>query len=69
MDLVVIFKSSNLNDAGLVRARLEAAGFHPVLANEYTANVFGSGPYSIAPVHIQVPAEEAEDAREFLAAP
>ena len=66
MDLVTIFKGWNLTDAELVRARLEAAGFHPILQNEFTANVFGGSPNTIAPIRVEVPKDEADDAREFL---
>jgi len=65
MDLAVIFKGWNLNEAELIRSRLEAAGFHPVLENEYTSNVFGAA-NALAPVRILVPDNEAADAREFL---
>ena len=69
MDFVTVFNGFNLADAQLVHSRLEAAGFHPVVINEYTAGVFGGGANAISPVSIQVPEAEADDAREFLKAP
>jgi uncharacterized protein YjbI with pentapeptide repeats len=69
MDFATVFTGFNLADAQLVHARLEAAGFHPVVINEYTAGAFGGGANAISPVSIQVPEAEAADAKEFLAAP
>jgi len=68
MDFVTVFNSFNLADAQLVHSRLEAAGFHPVVINEYTAGVFGGGANAISPVSIQVPGAEAADVRDFLEA-
>jgi hypothetical protein len=69
MDFATVFTGFNLADAQLVHSRLEAANFHPVINNEYTAGVFGGGANAISPVSIQVPEAEAADAREFLEAP
>ena len=40
MDLVTISRSLNPADAQLIRARLEAAGFHAVVVNELAALCF-----------------------------
>ena len=69
MDFATVFTGFNLADAQLVHSRLEAAGFHPVVINEYAAGVFGGGANAISPVSIQMPEAEAADAREFLEAP
>jgi hypothetical protein len=69
MDLVTVFTTFNLAEAQLACSRLEAAGFHPVVVNEYTAGVFGGGANAISSVSIQVPEAEATDAKEFLNAP
>ena len=69
MNLVTIFKGWNLNEAELIRSRLEAAGFHPVMVNEYAANMFGGSSNALSPVSVQVPDSEAADAREFLETP
>ena len=68
MNLVTIAKEYNDNEAQLKRSRLEAAGFHPVLANEAGAVWMGS---AISPeaILVQVPDDEAADAQEFLKAP
>ncbi len=69
MDFATIFTGFNLADAQLVHSRREAAGFHPIITNGFTAGVFGGGANAISPVSIQVPEAEAADAREFLNAP
>lgn len=68
MDFVTIYSDFNLTEAQLVCARLEAAGFHPFVANENTASWLNN--YSpLANVCVQVPEAEAADAKEFLDAP
>jgi hypothetical protein len=66
MSIQTIFKAFNPAEAQLVRSRLEAAGFHPVVADELSSlSVEG---YSMAAggVRVQVPESEAEEARTFL---
>jgi hypothetical protein len=66
MNLVTVFSAGNPADAEVVRSRLEAAEFHPVVINETAA--FTLGFFSPAfPVRVQVPEDEAEEAKEFLA--
>lgn len=65
MKLVAVATHFNLPAAELVRARLEAAGFHPFIANENTAGWFG-GTSTVAQLRIEVPENEADEAREFL---
>ena len=70
MDFATVFTSFNLTDAQLVCSRLEAANFHPFVANENAAWLSGFGTYSAAGMlHVQVPEAEAADALEFLNAP
>jgi hypothetical protein len=66
---VTIFKGWNLNEAELIRSRLEAAGFHTIVVNEYAANMFGGSTNALSPVSVQVPESEAADAKEFLETP
>ena len=68
MKLVTISTNFNLGEAEVVRSRLEAAGFHPFIANENVAGWLG-GPSTAAQLRVEVPESEAADAREFLAAP
>jgi hypothetical protein len=68
MDFTTVFTAFNLADANLVRSRLEAANFHPFVANENAASWLGG--YSTATlIRVQVPEAEAADAKEFLESP
>jgi hypothetical protein len=67
MDLATVFSTANLTEAQLICSRLEAAGFHPFVANENTASWLAG--YSVlANVQVQLPEAEAADAKEFLEA-
>jgi hypothetical protein len=67
MSLVTVFRTGSPAEAEVVRSRLEAAEFHAVVINETAA--FTLGIFSPAfPVRVQVPDEEAEEAKEFLGA-
>ena len=68
MPLVTISKELSDMEAQMKRARLEAAGFHPVIANEATALWMGNA-ITTDSILVQVPETEAADAKEFLAAP
>jgi hypothetical protein len=67
---VTVFSAGNVSDADLIRSRLEVAGFHPVVLNEHSVNLFWGG-FGVPPVSIdiQVPESEANNAKEFLDAP
>jgi hypothetical protein len=68
MNFVTIFTAFNLAETQLIRSRLEAAGFHPFIANENVSSWLGG--YSTATmIRVQVPEAEAADAKEFLNAP
>ena len=68
MDFATVFTAFNPVDAHLVRSRLEAAGFHPFIANENSA--LGTEGYALAVggIRVQVPEAEAAEAKEFLGA-
>jgi hypothetical protein len=68
MQLVTISKELNDMDAQMKRSRLEAAGFHPMLANEDAALWLGTA-ITIGGILLQVPEAEAADAKEFLETP
>lgn len=65
MDFATIFTGFNLTDAQLICSRLEAAGFHPFLANENTASWL-AGYSPLANIRVQVPEAEAADVKAFL---
>jgi hypothetical protein len=70
VDFATILTTFNLTEAQLACSRLEAANFHPFVANENAAWLGGFGTYSAAGMlRVQVPEAEAADAREFLKAP
>ena len=68
MPLVTVSSAFNPADAQLVRSRLEAAGFHAVVTHELSALSLDGYALAAGGILVQVPAEEAADAREFLAA-
>ena len=68
MTLVTVLSAFNPADAQLVRSRLEAAGFHPVVTHELSALSLDGYALAAGGILVQVPDEEAADAKEFLAA-
>ena len=68
MKPVVIFTTFNQAEAQLVRSRLEAANFHPFIANENVAQWLG-GLSTATTLRIEVPETEAVEAKAFLDAP
>jgi len=69
MDLVTIFRAFSPAEAQLVRSRLEAAGFHPFVADELSALVMDGYSQAVGGIRVQVPDTEAADVREFLESP
>jgi hypothetical protein len=69
MSLVTVASAFNPADAQLTRARLEAAGFHAVVSHELSALSMDGYALAAGGILVQVPEDEAADAREFLAAP
>jgi hypothetical protein len=68
MKPVVIFKTFDQAEAQLVRARLEAANFHPFIANEMAAGWLG-GLSNATTLRVEVPENEVAEAKALLAAP
>jgi len=68
MNLITVFRGLTAEEAHLVRSRLEAANFHPIVMNDHESvemcGGFGGGTGGVL---VQVPADEAEEAKEFLA--
>ena len=69
MQLATVYQALNPADAQLARARLEAAGFHAVVMNELAALSMEGYSLATGGILVQVPADEANDARELLNAP
>jgi hypothetical protein len=69
MSPTTIYRAFNPAEAQLVRSQLEAAGFHPFVADELSALSIDGYALAAGGIRVQVPASEAADAREFLASP
>jgi hypothetical protein len=69
MSPVTIFRAFNPAEAQLVRSRLEAAGFHPFVADELSALSIDGYALAAGGIRVQVPEGEAADVREFLETP
>ena len=69
MELVTVFTAFNPAEAQLVRSRLEAAEFHPFVKNELAALSIDGYALAAGGIDVQVPEDEATEAREFLNAP
>jgi hypothetical protein len=68
MSLVTVFSAFNPADAQLARSRLEAAQFHAVVTHELSALSLDGYALAAGGILVQVPENEAADAKEFLAA-
>lgn len=67
---ITVFEAPDDVEAQIIRGRLEVAGFHPVVGNEFSAmTLLGSQSSSMARLIVQVPASEAAAAKEFLQSP
>ena len=66
MSLVTVQTAFNPADAQLARSRLEAAGFHPVVMHELSALSLDGYALAAGGILVQVPAEEALEAKDFL---
>ncbi len=66
MQLRTVHRSLNPADAQLVRSRLEAASFHPVVMHELSALSLDGYAQAAGGILVQVPDSEAADALEFL---
>ncbi len=69
MPFVTVYTAFNPADAQLVRARLEAAQFHPVVTHELSALSMDGYAMAAGGILVQVPDAEAADAKELLEAP
>ena len=69
MDFVTVMTAFNPADAQLARSRLEAAAFHPFVANEDAALSMDGYGITVGGILFRVPETEAADAKEFLDAP
>ncbi len=69
MKLVTVHTAFNPADAELVRSRLEAAEFNVCVKNEIAATTIEGYGLTVGGIQVQVPDDEAEEARALLDAP
>jgi len=69
MQMVTVSTAFNPADAQLVRSQLDAAGFHAEVKHELSALSMDGYGLTVGGILVQVPDDEAADAREFLASP
>lgn len=68
MQLVTVHTALNPAEADLVRSRLDAAEFHPVITHGLSALSIDGYALAAGGILVQVPEDEAADAWEFLVA-
>jgi hypothetical protein len=68
MELVTVMRALNPADAQVARSRLEASDFHVFVTNELSALSLDGYAMAAGGILVQVPADEAESARELLSA-
>jgi hypothetical protein len=66
MMIGTVYRAFNPADAQLVRSSLEAAGFHAFVTNELSALSIDGYAMAAGGILVQVPAEEEEEAKQFL---
>ena len=66
MSPFTVFQSFNVAEAQLIRSRLEAAGFHAEVIHELATLSTEGYSMSTGGILVQVPENEAEDARMLL---
>jgi hypothetical protein len=67
--MITVLTAFNSADAHMARARLDAANFHPVILHELSALSMEGYALAAGGILVQVPDNEAADARELLTAP
>jgi len=66
MQFVTVHETFSSAEAQLIRSRLEVANFHPNIANEASVPFQGFSESTL--IRVEVPEDEAVEAKEFLAA-
>jgi hypothetical protein len=69
MDLETVFRTFNVAEAQLIRSRLEAAGFNAEVTHELSALSMEGYSMTTGGVRVEVPADQAEDAKRLISAP
>jgi hypothetical protein len=66
MELVTVFRTFSPGEAQLVRSRLEAAGFLAEVIHELSSLSMDGYSMAAGGVRVQVPSEQAEEARALI---
>ena len=66
LDWTAIYETPSPTDADLVRTTLEVAGYRVWVQGGIAPGVFPPGIDTSSPLTVSVPAEDADDAREYL---
>lgn len=69
MELVTVYKTFSPGDAHVQRSRLEAAGLQASIKNELSSVLIDGYTMAAGGIQVQVPADQAEDARLLIATP
>jgi hypothetical protein len=64
--LVTVYQAFNPGDAQVIRSRLEASGFHALVANELSSLSMDGYAMAAGGILVQVPDEEVADARALI---
>lgn len=68
MSLVTVYQTFSPADAQLIYSRLDAARLHASVMNEISSLTMGGYTVGAGGIQVQVPDEEAQDARDLIAA-
>jgi hypothetical protein len=68
MPLVTVYQAFNSADAHLIRSRLEAANLQATVAHELSSLSMDGYSLAAGGILVQVPADQAEEARELIRA-
>jgi hypothetical protein len=68
VELESVFETLSAAEAQLIRSRLEAAGMHPEISPEFDPLSIEGFSLPAGGIQIRVPAAEASDSRQLLAA-
>ena len=66
MKLVTVYRAFNSADAQLLRSRLDAAGFHPVVQHELASLSIEGYSMAAGGILVQVPETEVDEARALI---
>ena len=69
MKLVTVYRTFSPADAQLVRSRLEAANLQATVTHELSALSMDGYSLATGGIRVQVPEDQAEDARELIELP